>query len=163
MKRTIVRFTDKDIGKHVKFSPHPDSLVYEQWLVGKSGIIQKVRNCSFDQQITVDFNYVLQFPRHPHKGVSIFPARLREAVIKSIEGGQITFHKHSYEKTPSVCGLGLDFTGGKSFVFLKEENYKTSFYYNEPTTAVQFISSYSEISPIGPSYEISADNLVWDN
>src|SRR3954468_4004052 len=104
--RDIIRFTDSDIGKRVVFSHHENSVIYEQFLEGKSGIIKKVTNRSFDQQIAVDFDYILQFSPHPFIRSSICKTSERDLVVKSIEHGKITFCQGqpywNSEKNPAV-------------------------------------------------------------
>lgn len=57
--RDIVRFEQSDVGKQVKFSPHENETIYEDCLVGKVGVIKSVRDRAFDQELVIDFNYVL--------------------------------------------------------------------------------------------------------
>ncbi len=149
------------------FSSHENSIIYEQLLEGKSGIVKKVTNRLFDQQITVDFDYILQFSPTPIVRSSIFKTADRDSVIQSVKGRKITFclekSKWNTEQNVSVCGAFLSEIGGQTFDLVDEIKAPGSVYYGltTPTTEVKFIKGYYEVSPIGPEYKVSADNLIF--
>ena len=165
--RNIIRFIDSDIAKQVIFSPHEDSLLYERWLDGKVGTIKKIKNSLFDQQITVDFNYLLQFSPTPNIRSSVFKTSDRDSVIKSIVGRKITFchekSKWNTERNVPVNGMFLSEIGGREYDFVEENVVGGSIYFglNTPTTEVKFVNSYYQSSPIGPEFTISGNNLIF--
>lgn len=59
--RFIHHFTIAEIGSLVTYRshPHPFDFIYHPILLGKVGIIKSIENRTFDQLLTVDFNFVL--------------------------------------------------------------------------------------------------------
>lgn len=165
--RDIIRFTDSDVGKQVTFSPHKNSVIYELFLEGKSGVVKKVTNRLFDQQIIVDFAYLLKMSPQASVATSIFKTADRDLVIKSINNHKVTFcrpkSEWNSEKNAVVHGVSCREIGGKEFDFVEEKNFTGGIYFglNVPTTQLKYVYSYHHYPPIGPEFSVSADDLIF--
>lgn len=170
MNKRLTYLTSEDIGKRVKFSPHPDSLVYELCLEGKSGIIKNVRNCIFDQEVTVDFNFVLEFSEKPKlKKIRLSPHTVCWMNYRTKWVDDASAEK--YGRRDVIVKVGDILTTEQIKTYNNHYQHWGKLDENVEYKVIEYPDDRSSIwaeyvdpsSKIGPIWKVSRDNLVWDN
>jgi hypothetical protein len=165
--RQIVQFSElygRDIGKEVVFLPHETSRVYEQWLVGKKGKIVKVKNCLFDQQITVNFDYVLRFDEGKLNKILLSPGVVGRPDYREDWADEVAAEK--YGKRTLILSDNDVLTVEQIRIYNNhyqrynprlKENLKYRVYRNGIDCFVEYDGSTS----IGPTWRVSGNNLIF--
>lgn len=143
-------------GIKVKYIPHPDAIVYELSLEGKTGTILSTRTRHFDILAKVDFGFKVE-SAIPINASVIFSEKCLSKF--EIDNNKIKFKGVSYKENGQFPIHGHPPERDKNYEIVKIETSNKCIYGEGKHYSIEYIHHYYHFS-IGPVYDVSADNLV---